>query len=80
MGEVVYLFKETIPEFLRRAGQGKAVPTLHVGERFGWDCREARRHLEALERKGEVRRAGMGRVDVGTCVFWVATDKPARKR
>jgi len=80
MCEIVYLFQESIPEFLRRAGQGKAIPTTHVGTRFGWDCREARRRLEALERRGEVRRAGMGRVDVGTCVFWIATDKPVPRR
>lgn len=71
MGELVHLFKDTVPDFIRRHGAGAPVSTLTIGSRFGWSAREAYRRLREMERNGEVRRTGVDLIDVTSfSQFW----------
>lgn len=66
MAKIVELFPgimitETVEVFVRREGP---VTTSAVGYRFGWETRDARAALLALERAGKVARAPRLRMDI----------------
>lgn len=67
---IVNLFNQTVPEFIRAAGNGRNMSTGNIGNRFGWDSREAYKRLCELERRGEVVRVGVDGTDIGHSQFW----------
>jgi hypothetical protein len=60
---------ESVPDFIRR--HGGVSNTCNIAARFGWDMRDARRKLSALERAGEIERAGIAPMGWGSAQNWI---------